>query len=171
MFWHPQNVHWTQCPSVYCVNFDTWTHGGRIVFPPMNISFWTFFGGEWHRWTLWILNFWPAQLCWHFVPWLHFILTYLTSFFRIKIATFYLIVTLRPFVTSYPDCFYLSLFPFCDILSLCHTFLTLCHLVHTFGACHSDQIKMRQPMDWCAMCPNPWISWSFGHGSVDFCWL
>ncbi len=78
---------------------------------------------------------------WHFVSWLHFIHTYLTSIFPIKIATFLPkgtfrhLVTLHTswLVTLHPDCFWSIFFPFCDILSLCYTCLTLWHLVHTFG--------------------------------------
>jgi hypothetical protein len=70
---------------------------------------------------------------WHFVPWLHFIHRYLTSISPLKIVTFRPIVTFRHFVTLHPDCILSPFFPFCDILSLFYTCLTLWHLVHTFG--------------------------------------
>ncbi len=117
-FRHPRKDHPTQCPSVHCVHCDIWSQGGQIVrfehFLGRNVT------AE-HS----VHTFLANPTVWPFVPWLHFILTYLTSIFPLKIATFHPIVTFRPFLTSHPDCFFTSLFPI-----LWH-FVTMLHLSYS----------------------------------------
>jgi hypothetical protein len=85
-----------------------------------------------------------SQLCDISIPRSHFVLTYFTCIFPIKIEKFSPIVTFRPFVTSCP---------FHNISFLRQTFLT-CDIL-SIGLCVSiRKTEVRKSMDLYAICPN-----------------
>jgi hypothetical protein len=122
--------HNVQVFTASTVTFDLKVDG--LFIHPWTFRFEHFLGAKCHSWTF-CPNIFGQPTVWHFVPWLHFIHTYWTSIFPIKIVTFRPIVTFRHFVTLHPDCFLSPFFPFWDILSLYYTCLILWRLVHTFG--------------------------------------
>ncbi len=128
-FWHPQNVYPTQRPRAHYVHCDIWSQGGRIVHPPLNFLFWTLFWGKISQVNILPTVFLASPTMWHFFPWLHFNLTYLTSISPTKLRHFIPKWLLDP-LWHHILVFSMSLFQFCDILSLCHTFLQ-CKILST----------------------------------------
>jgi hypothetical protein len=57
--------------------------------------------------------------------------------------------------------FYTSLFLFCDILSICHTFLSPWHLVHVFVGV--SQIEQKSVNPWNSVqCARTWANPGYG---------